>query len=132
MRNYAAETRSDWRRRLLVTSSVAALATMMAGALTAPGLAAQSTAVPQWEVSAGGKMAFDVVSVRQDTADPNSQTVISNIPLGPMDAFAPTGGLFNAANWPLSQYMIFAYKLTADQFKNRPISAAEVGEYRSI
>ena len=46
----------------------------------------------QWEIDAGGKMEFDVASIKQDTAQPSPTTVHSNIPMGSMDMFAPTGG----------------------------------------
>jgi uncharacterized protein (TIGR03435 family) len=75
-------------------------------------------APPQWQTDAGGKMEFDVVSVKQDTAPMNQQTVNSNIPLGPQDMFSPTGGLLSSTNWPLFQYMIFAYKLTPNQVQS--------------
>jgi len=60
-------------------------------------------------------MEFDVASVKQDTVQPSQTTVHSNIPMGSMDMFAPTGGLFSATNWPLLQYLIFAYKFTSAQ-----------------
>ncbi len=63
-------------------------------------------------------MTFDVVSVKQDTAPVSPQTVSSNITLGPQDMFSPTGGLLSSTNWPLFQYMIFAYKLTATQMQS--------------
>jgi uncharacterized protein (TIGR03435 family) len=74
--------------------------------------APQNSQMPEWQAAAGGKMEFDVASVKQNTAAPSRQTVFSNIPLGPMDAFSSTGGLLSATNWPLLQYMVFAYKLT--------------------
>ena len=74
--------------------------------------------MPQWQVDAGSKMEFDVASVKQDTATPSRSTVNSNIPLGPQDMFSPTGGLLSATNWPLFQYMIFAYKLTPNQLQD--------------
>ena len=97
--------------------------TFMAVGATAPNLFAQSgstaatskTPVPQWQIDAGGKAEFDVVSVKPNTAEPNQQTVSTNVPLGPMDAYTPTGGLLSAKNQPLLVYMVFAYKLTSSQ-----------------
>jgi uncharacterized protein (TIGR03435 family) len=66
----------------------------------------------QWQIDAGGKAAFDVASLKQDTAPPGPQTVSSNIILSAMDAYKPTGGLLSAKNYPLIQYLIFAYKLS--------------------
>ena len=37
------------------------------------------------------------------------------MPLGPQDAFTPTGGLFSVNNRTLESYVIFAYKLGAEQ-----------------
>jgi uncharacterized protein (TIGR03435 family) len=71
--------------------------------------------MPDWQIAAGGKMEFDVASVKPDTAPMSPQTVHSNIPLGPQDMFAPTGGLLSSTNWPLFQYITFAYKLTPAQ-----------------
>jgi uncharacterized protein (TIGR03435 family) len=73
---------------------------------------------PQWQVDAGGKMEFDVVSVKPDTAEPSRTTVNTNIPLGPMDAFSPTGGLLSSTNFPLLQYILFAYKLDSTQVQS--------------
>jgi uncharacterized protein (TIGR03435 family) len=121
-----------------------ALGAMLLASVAAPSLAAQSASTqapaapptanqanqapatasapsqattPQWQIDAGGKMEFDIASVKQDTAPQTEQTVNSNIPLGPMDMFTPTGGLLSSTNFPLSQYMIFAYKFTPAQFQ---------------
>lgn len=82
-----------------------------------PSAAAQGK-VPDWQVAAGGKAEFDVASVKPDNAAPSRETVNSNVPLGPQDAFTPTGGLFRATNFPLFQYAIFAYKLTPNQVQS--------------
>jgi bla regulator protein blaR1 len=78
-------------------------------------LAAQSSSEPpNWQTAAGGKMAFDTSTVRQNkTAPPYASG--SNFPLGPGDVYVPNGGMFRAANYPLITYIIFAYKLTGDQ-----------------
>lgn len=75
---------------------------------------------PQWQIDAGGKMEFDVVSVKANHAGmpPSGPRPYSNVPLGPLDNFSPTGGLLTATNIPLLQYMVFAYKLTPDQIKS--------------
>jgi uncharacterized protein (TIGR03435 family) len=89
---------------------------------SAPQPAAQSAPnqppVPDWQTAAGGKMAFDVASIKQNTAAPSASTVSSNIPLGPQEMFAPTGGLLSATDFPLIQYIIFAYKLTPKQVQD--------------
>src|ERR1700722_17815033 len=117
MRNHA-----EWRRFSLATAGAAVLAVLliagMPTAAWAQATTAQPPAVPQWQIDAGGKMAFDVASVKQNAAAPSGTTVQSNIYLGLGDAYAPTGGLFSAADVPLFQYMVFAYKLTPDQTKS--------------
>lgn len=65
--------------------------------------------------AAGGHMEFDVASVRPDSAEQSGTTVHMNVPLGPMDAYVLTGGLLSATDFPLLQYMVFAYKLTGMQ-----------------
>jgi uncharacterized protein (TIGR03435 family) len=76
---------------------------------------AQSSGPEDWQGAAGGKMAFDVVSVKlnNDTSgDPHS-----NVDLGPMDSFSPTGGLLETSNEPLIRYITFAYKLSPEEAK---------------
>lgn len=85
---------------------------------TAPASAtavAGQSAAPAWQVAAGGHMEFEVVSVKRNTAALSNETTHSNVPLGPMDAFTPTGGLLQAANFPVLTYIAFAYKLTSTQ-----------------
>jgi uncharacterized protein (TIGR03435 family) len=103
------------------------------GPLRAP-LRAQSSANQDWEKAAGGKMSFDVASIRQDTnsdADPQS-----NVPLRSMDSFsdsfAPTGGLLRASNFLLIQYVAFAYKLSPEEAKSVQLQLpkwADTNEY---
>jgi uncharacterized protein (TIGR03435 family) len=84
---------------------------MLAGVVSPRGVSAQS-GTNDWEKAAGGKMSFDVVSVKQNAGDPlNGHT---NIPLSG-DRFTPTGGLLDMADVPLGTYIMFAYKLTGDQ-----------------
>jgi len=56
--------------------------------------------------------AFDVVSVKLNKSNDPSH---SNVPLGPGDVFAPTGGSFLATNFPLASYITFAYKIMGSQ-----------------
>jgi uncharacterized protein (TIGR03435 family) len=79
---------------------------------------AAQPATPQWQIDAGRQMEFDVASVKQDTAEPSDSTRNSNVPLGPQDAFTPTGGLLSASDWPLLQFMIFAYRLAPNQLQS--------------
>jgi len=58
--------------------------------------------------------AFEVASVK---ADNSAAPPHSNFPLGPGDAYTPTGGLFSATNFPLATYIAFAYKLIGSQLQ---------------
>lgn len=91
---------------------------------------AQSSATENWEKAAGTRISFDVVSVKLDkdtSADPNS-----NVDLGPMASFSPTGGLLRASNIPLLQYIAFAYKLSPEEAKRVQLQLpkwADTNEY---
>jgi len=76
--------------------AVLALCAVLAG-----GLGAQTNAAPT----------FDVASVKQSKTD----SVNSNFPLGPGDAYTANGGYFNATGFPLVTYISFAYKLVGNQ-----------------
>lgn len=93
--------------------SVALFAVGVLSALTA---GAQQK-MPQWQIDAGGSAKFDVASVKLDKPDSNVASA-SNVPLGAMDAFSSTGGLFQATNQPFLQYLVFAYKLTSNQTRS--------------
>ena len=125
MGDHFGSIRNGRRKRFLTIASTLVLAVALVVAV-APPVKAQSAGgqgltapppMPQWQIDAGGKMEFDVVSVKQDTAEPSASTRNSNIPLGPQDLFSSTGGLLSATNWRLTQYMIFAYKLTPNQLQ---------------
>lgn len=75
---------------------------------------AQGTSQSSWEADAGGKMAFDVVSVRQNKSDTPPS---SNVPLDPGTAYPPNGGLLSVTNTPLISYIAFAYKLNLYQMR---------------
>ncbi|MGH9575624.1 MAG: TIGR03435 family protein, partial [Candidatus Acidiferrales bacterium] len=83
------------------------------GLLSAPLLHAQSTA--DWEKAAGGKMSFEVASVKRNPETMNRDAVHSNVDLDSGDRFLPTGGLFSATDFPLIAYTGFAFKLPIDQ-----------------
>lgn len=76
-------------------------------------LEAQTTTADRWETAAGGKMAFDVASVKPDklSAKPVSNVKLNNA----REAYPPNGGLFSARNYDLLAYMAFAYKLSDQQ-----------------
>jgi uncharacterized protein (TIGR03435 family) len=73
--------------------------------------------IPQWQIDAGGKLKFDVVSIKQNKsgAPPSGDKQYTNVPLNTWASFTPTGGLFSATNFQLDEYIRFAYKLTMYQ-----------------
>ncbi|MGH9572701.1 MAG: TIGR03435 family protein [Candidatus Acidiferrales bacterium] len=93
-------------RRLLVVFSLLSLA-----------IAAGAQTQDDWEQAAGGKMAFDVASVRQNTSGlpPHGDPIRSNVPLGPDDSYAPTGGLLSISNFEFANFISFAYKLSLQE-----------------
>jgi bla regulator protein BlaR1 len=106
-----ADTLTFRRKLLLATMGMAAIAgPLVFGALALP--AGQSPTVPQWQIEAGGKMTFDVTSIKQNKS---SDHPYSNFPLSPGAVYSPNGGLFTATNFPLIAYIAFAYNLTNDQ-----------------
>ena len=55
---------------------------------------------------------FEVASVKPNRSnDPPA----SNFPLGPGDVYIRNGGLFNAIGFPLTTYILFAYKIIGNQ-----------------
>lgn len=90
-----------------VLTPVVAVAALMTAPLK-PQTAASDA--PAWQTAAGGKMAFEVASIKRGAI------VQPSFPLDDSDAFTPTGGRF-VANFPVFSYITFAYKLTptADQ-----------------
>jgi uncharacterized protein (TIGR03435 family) len=70
------------------------------------GLWAQTDAMPEWQVKAGGKMEFEVASVRQDKGE--FQT--PSFALSADDWFRDPNGRFHA-DFTLVTYIDFAYKM---------------------
>jgi uncharacterized protein (TIGR03435 family) len=89
-------------RNLLLFSAVC----VAIGALTA-----QSSGVLDWQIAAGGKMAFEVASVK-----PSKVPKMPNFWLNNGDAKPPGGRL--SANFPLIFYISFAYKLSASELNS--------------
>jgi uncharacterized protein (TIGR03435 family) len=63
--------------------------------------------MPQWQIDAGGKMAFEVISVKLSKPDSFRPP---NFPLDPGDLFPDVHGRFSA-NFDLLSYISFAYKI---------------------
>jgi bla regulator protein blaR1 len=74
--------------------------------------------MPEWQKAAGGQMSFDVASLKQAPPSASDETANTNIPLGPQEMFEPTGGLLSAKDFPLWQYIIFAYRLSPRQVQD--------------
>jgi bla regulator protein blaR1 len=110
-------------RTILIVLSWMAVAMLAAfcqrdALVNAQAVAAQVPAVQaptgtDWQLAAGGKMAFDVASVRQSKP---GTFMPPSFPLSPDDSYKPNGGLFSA-DFPLIVYIEFAYKpwLTHDE-----------------
>lgn len=78
----------------------------------ASGKQSSQVAMPDWQVAAGKKLAFEVATVKPDSSDKDPQV---NFVLGPGDVYAKTGGRLRASNISLLDYVRFAYKLTDGQ-----------------
>src|ERR1700722_3572800 len=106
-------------RPFVFLSFLAILSILFLG--TSPSLSGQAnagqaratrTAVADWQTKAGGKMAFDVASVKPNiSSDPPH----ADFPLDVGDSYSPNGGLFKVTGFGLSPYIGFAYKLTPYQ-----------------
>ena len=105
--------RLEYNRLLAVFVGAATLAALQGSAR----ISAQS-ATTDWEKAAGGKMSFEVASVKQDKDEPTAANFHSNVTLNAADDFVPTGGLFSASNQWFTQYLVFAYKLTQSQYRS--------------
>ena len=94
------------RSNLLVLVTAAAMVPVFADS---PQVPAQS-ATADWEKAAGGRLKFDVVSVKRNMSN---ELPHSNVPLGSGDTYSPNGGLFSAAHQPLLVYIMFAFKISS-------------------
>ena len=85
-----------------ITGVLAFTAPIVIGVLNAAG----AQEIPDWQTKAGGKLAFEVASVKLSTG----KQMALNVPLDAGERYTPTGGLFRA-DVPLWSYIQFAYKL---------------------
>jgi uncharacterized protein (TIGR03435 family) len=108
MRNRSVIGLSLGKKLILTGAGTAALVLpMIIGALTAPAFQAEDT--PDWQTKAGGKMAFEVASVKRSG---EKQFGLLSVPLDAGDRYHPSGGYFRA-EVPLWGYIQFANKLWA-------------------
>lgn len=90
------------------------VAVLLLGLLCVAIAARPQTQASDWEKAAGGKMAFEVASVKRNLEPypPDGRPPHSNFPLGSGDAYSTNGGLLIATKWPLYVFIGFAYKAT--------------------
>jgi bla regulator protein blaR1 len=90
------------------------IATVLGLVCSAPVLSRQSS-VTDWEKTAGGKMSFDVASVKRNMSGPPpvGGAPNSNFNLGSGSAYSDNGGLLRTTNYALWTYIAFAYKIAA-------------------
>jgi uncharacterized protein (TIGR03435 family) len=101
------------RKSFLALLMLAAVAGPIVFGARYAGVSAAQTVTEDWQKAAGGKMEFEVASVRLRPGPYEP----SNFRLSPDDAYSPTGGLLIADD-PLATYIEFAYKiwLTREQW----------------
>jgi uncharacterized protein (TIGR03435 family) len=123
MRTHVERTPNGRRNHFLVTVGPALVVLVLGGVLVALRLHAQSPSaqspnIVQWQIDAGGRMAFDVASVKQNKCGlPPTCPLDSNVFLVPGDTYSPTGGLLRVTNWPVLPLIVFAYKLNATDYQ---------------
>jgi len=96
--------------RARTASLVVACAIICAVFLAVTLTRAQSSDAQDWEKAAGGKISFDVASVKQNTSGRGAR---SNFPLDDTDSYSGDTTLLSATALPLTSYIGFAYKLPA-------------------
>ncbi len=101
---------------LAAAAMTALIAPIVIGIFDAPAVWAQAAA--DWQTAAGGKKAFDVASVKLS----QGAFVAPSYPLNAGEAYRPTGGYFRA-DFPLSVYIEFAYKLWPAEDQEREMLA---------
>lgn len=69
---------------------------------------AEAADTPQWQIAAGGKMTFDVASIKRDTSDKMGHSPTFSLDSG--NAYPGNMTLFSA-EFPLATFISFAYKL---------------------
>jgi uncharacterized protein (TIGR03435 family) len=110
LRNRSLMRPSRGKKLVLGAGAIAIIATAIIGVLAVPAVRAQNAT--DWQTRAGGKMAFEVASVKLSKPDTFKPP---NFPLDPGDLFLdprtmerPNGRF--SANFDLLQYISFAYK----------------------
>jgi uncharacterized protein (TIGR03435 family) len=116
MRNRKLVGLSRCKSLMLASATVAIVAALViVGILNAHAIHAQEAT--DWQTKAGGKMAFEVASVKLS----KGEIVRSDWSLSAADDYHPTGGRLRAG-FPLATYIKFAYKLWPSEELNREFS----------
>jgi len=84
---------------------------------------AQSATITDWQTTAGGKMEFDVASVKQNVSGAPTS---NNLDWNDADPSTHTGGLFSATDFTLGFYIAFAYRLS---FSRERLMEAELPKW---
>lgn len=93
-------------RTILLIVSILWRTGLAQSTLPTPVAGVKAPGVPQWQTAAGGKMEFEVASVRRDISDTNTPP---NFAITSDDGWGPSSDLFTA-DFPLMTYIEFAYK----------------------
>jgi bla regulator protein blaR1 len=116
MRNRSPIRPSRWKKLVLGAAALAGLCTpIVVGILNAPAIRAQDAR--DWQARAGGKMTFDVASIKPS----KGAFVRSNFPLDPSDEYGATNGRLTADE-TLAEYIEFAYKVWGNEMQSREFS----------
>jgi bla regulator protein BlaR1 len=112
---------------LLVAGSAAFAIPAWIGIINAPASLAQSPNATLSPSPSGEKLEFEVASVRQNKTNDKASM---NVDPTAGDGLIPTGGLYEARNIVLAQYIAFAYKLTNQQLRTMISEVPWVAEDR--
>jgi hypothetical protein len=92
--------------------------------------AAQSAKLPQWQTAAGGRLSFEVASLRLSA--PNAPPSENSFQINAQDDFSSTGGFFRSSAH-LIMYIIFAYKIVdTSQYGSLLAQLPKWGNYGSV
>jgi bla regulator protein BlaR1 len=105
-----------WKRLVLGVAALGGLCiSIVVCILNAPAVRAQDAT--DWRTRAGGKISFDVASIKPS----KGAFVPSNFPLDPTDGYGATNGRLTADE-TLAEYIEFAYKIWGNEVQSREFS----------